>query len=359
MTGPVRRGRLASGPRFPGVILDGSQPRKSSDVAAGAFADILGDDASLLAATRTLARFAPTSLPVLLLAETGTGKELFARAVHGASPRSRGPFVPLNCGALSPGLLESEMFGHAPGAFTGAQRNGSAGKLAAADGGTLFLDEIAEMPETLQATLLRVLEDGSYYRVGESRPRRSDFRLVCATCRDLPALVGAGRFRRDLFFRIQGAAITIPPLRERTDKVPLARGLLTQLAAETGALAPALSPDAIEWIESHSFPGNVRELKTALAHALVMSDGAPVLSASCFPRVILRDVAPPREVADATTSPSHAEVPLSGRRRSDVLQEMMIATLRACDGNVSEAARRLGVARSTLYRHMGHRAKSA
>jgi len=309
-----------------------------------AFDPILGTDPGLMAAKRMAARFAPTPLPLLLLAETGTGKDLFARAAHTASPRGSGPFVTLNCGALAPSLLESELFGHAPGAFTGAQRGGSQGKLAAADGGTLFLDEIAEMPETLQATLLRVLEDGSYYRVGESRQRKADFRLICATCRDLPNLVSEGRFRRDLFFRIQGACVTIPPLRTRDDRLGLARGLLAQLASQSAVPCPELADDAVAWILEHDWPGNVRELKSALSHALVMADGAAVVDRGCFPQVLLRE---PKAGPDS--------VP---RKRAEILNDAMSTALRECDGNVAEAARRLGVARSTLYRRMPQRPKS-
>ena len=328
---------------------------------ASAFDGILGSDPDLLESIRMASRFAPTPLPVLLLAETGTGKELFARAIHDRSERRLAPFVPLNCGALAPTLLESELFGHAPGAFTGAQRAGSSGKLAAADGGTLFLDEIAEMPESLQATLLRVLEDGSYYRLGESKPRRSDFRLVCATCRDLPALTASGRFRRDLFFRIQGACVTIPPLRRRSDRVELARGLLSRLAASSGAPCPDLAEDAVAWIERHSFPGNVRELRSALAHALVMAEGARTIDAACFPRVVWSET--PRFTETPSVPPPAPSVPsppppVSGvRSREDLLHEAMVTALRDCAGNVSAAARRLGVARSTLYRHMPGLAK--
>jgi sigma-54 dependent transcriptional regulator, acetoin dehydrogenase operon transcriptional activator AcoR len=310
---------------------------------ADVFAAILGTDPALALAKRTAARFAPTPLPILLLAETGTGKDLFARAIHAASARGKGPFVALNCGALAPGLLESELFGHAPGAFTGAQRSGSQGKLAAANLGTLFLDEVAEMPEALQAALLRVLEDGSYYRVGEAQSRKSDFRLICATCRDLPGLVLQGRFRRDLFFRIQGACVTIPPLRARADRLSLARGLLVQLASGQGIPCPDIAEDAATWIEEHSFPGNVRELKSALAHALVMAESATRIDLSCLPPVILREPA----------AGAHH------RTRDDILQEAMIAALRDSDGNVSEAARRLGVARSTLYRRLPARSRSA
>ena len=332
-----------------------------------AFSAILGDDPDLVHAKRMVARFAPTPLPLLLLAETGTGKELFARATHAASARSDGPFVALNCGALTPSLLESELFGHAPGAFTGAQRAGSTGKLAAADGGTLFLDEIAEMPEALQAALLRVLEDGSYYRVGDSRARRSDFRLVCATCRDLPALVHAGRFRRDLFFRIQGACVTIPPLRARSDRLVLARGLLAQLRAESAAGGPAvavprcpdLAPDAVAWILEHDWPGNVRELKSALAHALVMSDGAAALDAACFPRLLLHDARQSEYGLSSAPASGPMSGPVSGtRRRDDLFRDAIAVALRESDGNVSEAARKLGVARSTLYRRLPARGKA-
>ncbi len=304
-----------------------------------AFDTIFGTDRGLIAAKEMAARFAPTPLPILLLAETGTGKELFARAIHAAGGRESGAFVALNCGALAPGLLEAELFGYAPGAFTGAGRRGSEGKVGAASGGTLFLDEIAEMPESLQAVLLRVLEDGEYYRLGDSRPRRSTFRLVGATWRDLPALVAAGRFRRDLFFRVQGATVTIPPLRTRTDRVALARDLLAELAAASGKLCPQLAGDAVTWIATHPWPGNVRELKSALAHALVMAGDAPTIDRLCFPRVLLSDPPP--------------ESPGGPGTRDALLRAAATEALHASGGNYSEAARRLGVARSTLYRMVG------
>ncbi|MFO0592048.1 MAG: sigma 54-interacting transcriptional regulator [Polyangiaceae bacterium] len=323
-----------------------------------AFDAILGTDPELVAAKKMAARFSKAPLPVLLLAETGTGKELFARATHAASPRGGGPFVALNCGGLAPSLLESELFGHAPGAFTGAQRSGAMGKLAAADGGTLFLDEIAEMPPSLQATLLRVLEDGSYYRVGESRARRADFRLVCATCRDMPRMVAAGAFRRDLFFRIQGVTITIPPLRARADRLVLARGLLSKLAAEQDVPCPELSDDAVAWILEHDWPGNVRELKSALAHAIVMSEGSGVVDAACFPRPVLLDPRLDAMMNRPVPSPSMAPS-AAPRSRDEILDAAMDEALRESAGNVSEAARRLGVARSTLYRRIPRKPRGA
>jgi transcriptional regulator with PAS, ATPase and Fis domain len=240
--------------------------------------------------------------------------------------------VAINCGALSPSLLESELFGYGDGAFTGARRGGSDGRLAAADGGTLFLDEVAEMPDALQASLLRALEDGTYTRLGESRARRSRFRLVAATCRDLVAMVRDGAFRKDLFFRIQGAVVTLPALRDRSDRVELARALLARQAARDGAAPRRLSADAERWIDAHDWPGNVRELVHALDHAIALSDGSPVLERAHLPAPMLHAAAAP------TSS------------RKDALRGALEQALDLAQGNMSDAARRLGVARSTLYR---------
>ncbi|HWZ91560.1 MAG TPA: sigma-54-dependent Fis family transcriptional regulator [Polyangiaceae bacterium] len=331
------------------VYLEPVAPRRSlSSVrlpvsAHPAFAPLLGTDPAFLHAKALAERFATTQLPVLLLAETGTGKELFARAIHSASAAGRGPFVALNCGALSDSLLESELFGYAPGAFTGAARTGSAGKIGAANGGTLFLDEVAEMPEALQSTLLRVLDDGVYYRVGEGRPRSSDFRLVCATSRDLPALVERGAFRRDLFYRIHGACVTIPPLRDRTDRLLLAKALLAKLQSTGGRGTDqiALAEDASLWIEQHAWPGNVRELRSALLHALALAGGGPITQEH-FPAILVSDSGLNRD-ADRRRAPGE-------RTKNEVLRDEYATTIAACSGNVAEAARRLGVARSTLYR---------
>jgi transcriptional regulator of acetoin/glycerol metabolism len=284
-------------------------------------------DPAVVAAKRLAATFAATPLPVLLLAETGTGKELFARAIHQSSASAKGAFVAINCGGLSPSLLESELFGYAPGAFTGASRTGSPGLLGEADGGTLFLDEIAEMPEPLQAALLRALDDGTYRRLGDPRPRRSTFRLVAATCRDLAAQVEQGSFRRDLFYRIHGACIRIPALRDRADRVGLALALLAQQRVPP----PELAPSAMRHIETHAWPGNTRELKSAVSHALALCGAGPV-EREHFPEPLLGGT---RERA---------------RTRREVLRDAAADTLRASGGNVSEAARRLGIARDTLYR---------
>ena len=295
-----------------------------------AFDVILGNDVSLVRAKALASRFAKTELPVLLLAETGTGKELFAHAIHETSPRAARPFVALNCGALSPQLIASELFGHGPGAFTGASRGGTEGRIGAASGGTLFLDEIAEMPEDLQAALLRVLDDGVYQRVGETRDRRADFRLVSATSRDLPAMVRDGRFRSDLFYRIKGACVTIPALRDRSDVAFVAERLLH--ASMPGA---SLAMDASQFIAEHTWPGNVRELKSAIMHALALADGT-VITRAHLPDVMITGLANTSDPAPTT--------------RKALVREAIDATLRVCAGNVSEAARRLGVGRGTIYR---------
>lgn len=303
------------------------------------FDALVGSDPALQDAKQRAARVARSPLPVLLLAETGTGKELLARAIHEASGNASGPFLALNCGAMPAGLLEAELFGYAPGAFTGALAAGSKGKLGAADGGTLFLDEIGEMPESLQALLLRVLDDGHYFRLGETRPRESRFRLISATCRELPAMVEAGKFRRDLYYRIRGAVLSLPPLRRRTDKTELSRALVEQLARAQGRDAPPMSPEAERRIEAHTWPGNVRELKSALAHALALAaEGEPLA-----PEYLPDDVAEP---------PGAMETNEGGGRKAAEARALKEA-MAAANGNLSEAARRLGVARSTLYRMLG------
>jgi len=314
-----------------------SPPSPEPATSTGPFARILGSDPALVRAKVLAARFAATALPVLLLAETGTGKELFARSIHAASARAKGPFVAVNCGALSPSLIASELFGYAPGAFTGASKSGAEGRIQAATGGTLFLDEIAEMPDALQAALLRVLDDGTYQRVGESKDRRADFRLVCATCRDLPAMVEDGRFRVDLFYRIQGASLSIPAIRERSDVVELASLLLASIDDGGGLAIGAEAEDAIR---EHTWPGNVRELKSAMAHAHALAAGGSVVEREHLP--VFRALRTPgREARDAMDGP---------KTRKDIVLDAVRATLDACGGNVSEAARRLGVGRGTIYR---------
>ncbi|MEM1416527.1 MAG: sigma-54 dependent transcriptional regulator [Myxococcota bacterium] len=230
--------------------------------AAGAF---VGRGPAFLEVLGLLRRAAPSEVPVLILGESGTGKELAARALHAASERREGPFVPVECSGLGEGLFESELFGHAKGAFTGAHAR-KTGLVEAAAGGTLFLDEIGDVPLALQVKLLRLLESGTYRPVGDVQPRRADFRLVCATHRDLDARVADGRFRRDLYFRINAFPVPMPPLRERREDLPL---LTEALLRGTGK---RLGPEGLETLRGHDWPGNVRELRNVLERAVLLSD---------------------------------------------------------------------------------------
>ncbi len=301
-----------------------------------AISGMYAEDPAVVETVTKAARFAPTTLPVLLLAETGTGKELLARGVHAASPRRAGPFVALNCGAFPDGLVEAELFGTADGAFTGARRGGRAGRVQQANGGTLFLDEVAELPVRVQASLLRFLEDGTFFAVGGDAPVTVDVRLVCATCRDLPAMVADGRFREDLFYRIRGATLSLPPVRERRDVRGLVGALLEQLArTQRLPQVPPVSDAAWAQLLAHSWPGNVRELKHALHHALVLQDG--VIEPRHLPDLSVPGAGPARRLPAASSL-------------ADVEGDAVRAALAAAGGNVSAAARSLGIARSSLYR---------
>jgi transcriptional regulator with PAS, ATPase and Fis domain len=351
---PAADGRLGGVVAFLEPVAEPAPTTRRAARTERGFDAIFGDDPAVLATKEAAARFARTLLPVLLLAETGTGKELLARAIHGASARRERPFVAINCGALSPHLLESELFGYAPGAFTGASRDGNDGKIGAARGGTLFLDEVAEMPGPLQALLLRVLEDGTYYRVGDSRPRQADVRLVCATCRDLPRLVAEGVFRRDLYYRIDGACLGLPPLRERSDLPALIRHLFETLAAEQGRRPPELAPDVFATLARAAWPGNVRQLRTALQHALILCDG-DVIRREHLPRDLASAGAPAAAgPAAAPVAAAPAPVPAAPpvRTLAERERERLENAIAAARGNLSRAATELGIARSTLYRRL-------
>lgn len=296
-----------------------------------AFARVFAEDPGTAAAVAFARKIAASDLPVVLLSETGSGKELFAEAMHAASPRAAGPFVAVNCGSIAPNLLEAELFGHGPGAFTGGAVKGREGLFHAAHGGTLFLDEVAEMPAPMQTALLRVLESGQYVRVGETSVRRADVRVICATCRDLVGMVAQGGFRRDLYYRLKSVIVTLPPLRDRTDKLALARRLL-------GPDAPPLSAALAAWIEAYPWPGNVRELKAVLAVVKLLGADADALDVVHLPPDLAEPAPPMAPVADAPAS------------LADMERWAIERTMAELGGNVSAVARKLGVARSTLYR---------
>jgi DNA-binding NtrC family response regulator len=291
-----------------------------------------------------LHQFANTS--VLITGESGTGKELVARAIHHGSPRAGAPFIPVNCVAIPAELAESMLFGHLKGSFTGAVADRK-GWFELADGGTLFLDEIGDMPATLQAKLLRVLEDGEITPVGAAQSRRVDVRVISATNADLAGKIATGDFRQDLYFRLARFIVQTPPLRERPEDIPLLCAHFLQLfAQEMGMASPQLAPDALAWLSTYAFPGNVRELKNLIERALIASNGRTIerkhvqsTSPSAAPP------APTREVRTAT--PILANLPLNLEEAENALIQRALEQTR---GNVAEAARLLGVNRSRIYR---------
>ncbi|MBV8876473.1 MAG: PEP-CTERM-box response regulator transcription factor [Gammaproteobacteria bacterium] len=300
---------------------------------AMALEGIIGVSDAVRSLCRSVEKVAPTNTTVLLLGESGTGKELLARALHRLSGRSHKPFVAINCAAIPDTLLESELFGYEKGAFTGAARR-TPGKLESADGGTVFLDEIGEMPASLQAKLLRVVQERSVERIGGRTLVSLDLRIVCATNRALDALIGNGGFRDDLFYRISEVIIRVPPLRDRQgDSLLLAQFLLQQISARLGKPTRGLAPDAIRAIQAHRWPGNVRELENRVKGAVIMAEGVVVTAGDLG----LEDPGDDPEYLNLRVARQCAEA-------QAVRQSLAVA-----QGNLSRAAELLGVTRPTLY----------
>ena len=291
------------------------------------------------------ARAAAGTINVLITGETGVGKELLAETVHRLSPRKDGPYVCLNCAALSETLLESELFGHERGAFTGAFQ-AKAGLLETAGGGSIFLDEVGELPLTTQAKLLRVLETREVSRLGSLKPRRIDVRFIAATNRELEAEVARGAFRRDLFFRLNGITLTLTPLRERRSEIPhLVHLFVTRICRELGRPEPRIPPSVIAMLDRYSWPGNIRELKNMIERAVLLCDGHAV-GPEHFPADKM-DPTRRRALTPAPRAPAAVE-DQTGSLKKENERQRIVDALNACAGNQSRAAERLGISRRTL-----------
>jgi transcriptional regulator with PAS, ATPase and Fis domain len=324
-------------------------------------ASFVGASPAALEVKRQARRVAATDSTVLLLGETGTGKEVLAQAIHAASARAARPFVGINIAAVPETLLEAEFFGVAPGAYTGAERKGREGKFKLADGGTLFLDEIGDMPLALQSKLLRVLQEQEVEPLGSNRVERVNVRVLAATSRDLPAMVAEGRFRADLYYRLAVLPIRLPPLRERlADLEALADALMEDIARRSGLPARTLAPDALDWLARQPWPGNIRELRNTLEQAALMTDDR-VLGAAHFGAAPERPPGePPAPVPNAPAAPAPpapGPAPATPPRTlveqvADLERRAIAEALAATGGNRSAAARRLGMPRSVLYERL-------
>jgi two-component system response regulator HydG len=329
-------------------------PRRASDDVP--LSPIVGASARMQRLLRLIQRVAPTESTVLILGESGTGKELVARSLHVLSRRAQGPFVPVNVGALSESLIESELFGYAKGAFTGASAD-RAGLVEEAHRGTLFLDEIGDMPLATQVKLLRTLENNEVRRVGENTPRVVDVRVIAATHRDLQALVGEGRFRADLYYRLNVVQLEVPPLRERAGDVGLlASYFLERAARRTARPQLRFSTEAMALLARHEWPGNVRELENAIEHAVAVSDH-DLLTANDLPVSVRspRLLMAPREDGEldaAAARAGRARAPRDPDARSldEVTREHVLRVLSRHGDNATAAAKVLGVSRTTLWR---------
>lgn len=313
------------------------------------FHGIVGRSTPMRRLFEQIRRTARAAGPVLVLGESGTGKELVARAVHAESERADGPFVAVNCAGIPPDLLESELFGHAAGAFTGA-RTGRKGLFAEAEGGTLLLDEIGEMPAAMQSKLLRILQDGRVRPVGENRERRLDVRVVAATHRDIEADVETGRFRADLFYRMETFALTVPPLRERGDDIDLLTArLISRHADAAGREVHGITPAALDLMRHYDFPGNVRELANAIERAVAFCNEGQIEIAD-LPGRIRRGAAPETVASEGGFRPVPDERRLPALET--VAQRYVRFVLERVGHNKRQAAQVLGIGRRTLYRYL-------
>jgi two-component system response regulator AtoC len=304
--------------------------------------NVVGESLAMQEVLDTVRQVAPARSTVLLQGESGTGKELIAKTIHQLSPRARQPMVTVHCAALTPTLLESELFGHERGAFTGAHER-RIGRFEQAQGGTLFLDEIGEIDSTLQVKLLRFLGERTFERVGSSKTQTADVRLISATNKNLEEMVKAGTFREDLYFRLKVFEIWLPPLRDRPEDVPLlAQSFVREFAAENEKKVEGVTPDTLEVLMRYNWPGNVRELRTAMEHAVVLCRGD---------RITPRDLPPAvrRTPEEAAATPVPARM---GLNVHEAEKQLIIRALKAAGGNRTLAASKLGMSRRTLHRKL-------
>jgi Nif-specific regulatory protein len=323
------------------------------------FGNIIGESAALREVLAKVEQVAPTVSTVLLRGETGTGKELVAHAIHINSPREEKPFVRVNCAALAPGVLESELFGHEKGSFTGAMER-RRGRFELADGGTLFLDEVGDLPMEVQIKLLRTLQERELERVGGNETVKVDVRVVSATNRNLEKMIEEGEFREDLYYRLNVFPINLPPLRDRLEDLPvLANHFVTKFARQMGVPSQAASPDALAKLREYNWPGNVRELENIIERAMILAKGHPLAAQHLdFGR---RSGAPNQSgpvpaVAVAAAPAAAAAAPAStedgkslAERLLDSERKEIVAAVEKSRGNIASAARQLGINRSTLY----------
>ena len=314
---------------------------------------LIGETPSMLAVRRLIDMIAPTDASVMILGETGTGKELIARSLHDKSHRAGGSFIPVNCGALPENLVESELFGHRKGSFTGADTHRK-GLFEVANGGTLFLDEVGELDRSVQVKLLRFLESGEIRRVGENDPFRVDVRVLCATNRDLREMVANEQFREDLFFRLNTFEIVLPPLRERKGDIPaLARHMLKRFNRR-GAGESSLTPEAIAVLNEHEWPGNIRELANAIERATILAGGGPILPEHLPTQFPVRRAggSAPGASSSPTSASSfggpHFQIPEGNPTLRDIEMKYIQVILEKHNGNKPPAAK-LGISLKTLY----------
>jgi transcriptional regulator of acetoin/glycerol metabolism len=307
---------------------------------------LAGTDPQMLSNINCAKRVMNKNISILLMGETGTGKEVFANAIHDASDRAAKSFVALNCASIPESLIESELFGYKQGAFTGARSKGMRGKILQSDGGTLFLDEIGDMPLNLQTRLLRVLAEKEILPLGSETPIRVDLHVVCATLRNLEDLVRKGEFREDLYYRLNGVTITLPPLRERKDKALLIENILF---LENGGRPKSVDPDAFEILLNVSWPGNIRQLRNVMRYALAVCEGEAIQIAD-LPPEILQASSLPIEAIVRTAQPRLEQVPSDSIQHAE--QMVIVNVLKKKKWNITVAAEDLGISRATLYRKM-------